>query len=106
WPVGHRIAAVLHALGFAEGRGDGAAIEMIASHHDGSLQSSLLHHIIHGEAELRALAVAQPADARGQSLKLDPLAGEVDPATQDVVVGKEFEDKIVSGVNVRGLAGE
>jgi hypothetical protein len=43
---------------------------------------SLLHQVVHGQPELRALAVAQPADARRQSLELDALARQVDPAAR------------------------
>ncbi len=65
-----------------------------------------LHHVVHGEAEFGALAVAEPADARGESLELDALAGEVDPAAEDAVLREHLEHEIVGGVNVGRIAGE
>ena len=62
-PVGDGVAAVLHRFGLAEGRGDRAAVEMVAAHHDRRLELAALHQIVERQAELRALAVAQPADA-------------------------------------------
>jgi hypothetical protein len=73
---------------------------MIAADYDWRFDLAFLHQIIHRQAELRAFAIAEPADACGQSLKLDALAGEVDPAAQDAVVRKELKNKIICDVNV------
>src|ERR1700683_2492448 len=73
-PIGDRVRAVLHALSLAKRRRHRAAIEMIAANHDRRFDLPLLHQIVYREAELRALAVSQPADTRRQSLKLDALA--------------------------------
>src|ERR1035438_4739874 len=56
-PVGDGVAAVFHGFGLAKGRGDGTAVEMVASHDDGRLELALLHQVVHGEAEFGALAV-------------------------------------------------
>src|SRR5258708_11114872 len=79
---------------------------MIAPHHNGSFQLPLLHQIIDRQTELCALAVAQPADSRRQTLKLDPLAREINPATQNLILRKEFEYQVVGDVNVRRLTRE
>ena len=73
-PVGDGVGAVAHGFGLAERRSDRAGVEVIAADHDGRFQLAVPHQPVHGQAELGALAVAQPADARGQSLKLDALA--------------------------------
>jgi hypothetical protein len=78
--------AVFHALGFAERRRHRTAIEVIAPNHDRRFDLPFLHQIIHRQAELRPLAVSQPADARRQSLKLDALARQINPAAQDTIL--------------------
>src|SRR5271166_1189430 len=105
-PVGDGVAAIFHGFGFSVWRSDRAAVEMVATHDDGRLELASLDHVVHGEAEFGALAVAEPADARGESLKLDALAGEVDPAAEDAVVREHLQDQIVGGVDVGGIAGE
>ena len=64
-PIGHGVAAVFHAFGFAEWRGDRAAIEMIAANYDWGFDLALLHQVIHRQPELCALAVSEPADSCG-----------------------------------------
>ncbi len=64
-PVGDGIGAILHGFRLAIGRGDGATVEMIATDDDGSLKFTLCDQMIQREAELVALSVAEPADARG-----------------------------------------
>ena len=51
--------------------------------------------LVEGEAGLRPLAVAEPADPRRQSLERDAILGHVDPAAQPGVVGEELEDGAV-----------
>ena len=75
-PIGDGVGAVAHGFGFAIGRRHRSGIQMIAPDHDGRFNFSAAHVVVHGEAELGALAVAQPADARGQALELDAVAGE------------------------------
>src|ERR1051326_1534284 len=105
-PISNRIGTIFHGFSLAEGRGDGAAIEVVAAHHDGRFDLAALYQIVDGEAELGALAVAEPADARGQSLEMDTLPGEVDPALENLVVRKHFEHEIVGDRDVGGIAGE
>ena len=87
-PIGDRVAAVEHSFRFAVGRCDRSRVEMVAPDHDGRFDFAAFHQIIHGHAKLGALAVAEPANPRGQSLKLNPLSGELHPARQSLVLGK------------------
>src|SRR5580704_14862703 len=79
---------------------------MIASHDDRRLQLALLHQIVEGKTELGTLAVTQPADAARQTLKLDPLAGKINPAAQNSIAGKHLQHELVRKVNVGGITGK
>src|SRR3546814_5399175 len=65
---------------------------MIAADDDGRFQFAVADHFVEGQAELVALAQADPADARGQALELDALARHVEPVVQVLVVGDQFLD--------------
>src|ERR1035438_9222334 len=60
-------AAILHGLGFAEGGCHRAAIQMVAAHHDGLLDYSLFHQVVHRQSKFCALAIPKPTDAAWQS---------------------------------------
>src|SRR5581483_2882111 len=92
-----------HLFGFAEGRGDGACVEMIASNHDGRLDFPFFYELVHGESELRALAITEPADARGEALEFNALARQVDPALQNLIIWEELEHQVIRDRNVRRL---
>src|ERR1019366_3117511 len=77
---------------------------MIAPNHDRSLDRTFLHQVVDGEAKPRSLAISQPADARWESLELDALAGEFNPAAQAAILGKQFQNKSVGHGDVRRLA--
>src|SRR5271170_6153523 len=79
---------------------------MIAPDDDGCGYFAVAHQFVHGYTELCALAVSEPADARGQALEMDPFLREFDPAAQAAVFGEEIEDQFVGAVNVFGIAGE
>ena len=64
------------------------------------------HHLVEAQAQAVALAVAQPADAGGQALEGDPLAGQGDPAVEGLVVGELLEHGPVGGGDVGGVAGQ
>src|SRR5450759_3203926 len=78
--------AIAHAFGLAKRRGDGAGVQVVAADHDGGLQFSIAHQPVDGEAEFGALAVAQPADARRQALKLNALARQREPSRQSLIM--------------------
>ena len=82
-PIGDGVRAVEHFFRFAIRRGDRAAIEVIAPDHDGRLQFASRDEIVQRQAEFVALAVAEPADARGQSLEAHALLRQLDPARQE-----------------------
>ena len=72
----------------------------------GALTSPLATSSLKRSPALRPLAVAQPADARRQPLELDLLLRQAHPARQMLVLGEEFQDRCVGGVDVLGIAGE
>ena len=56
---------------------------------------------------LVALAVAEPADAGGQALEGDALAGRARASgSMRFVVGEQLQDGLVGAVDVLGVAGE
>ena len=67
----------------------------------GADSSPLATRSLSATPNLRALALAEPADARRQSLEVDALARERDPAAQMRVVGKELEHQLVGARDVR-----
>src|ERR1700692_1331668 len=77
---------------------------MIASDDDGRLDRAFFYKIIDCEAEPRALAIAEPADAGGQSLKLNALASEFNPSAQAAVLGEKLQHKIVGNSDIGSLA--
>src|SRR6266542_6003844 len=103
-PIGDGVAAVPHAFGLAKGRCHRAAVEVVASHHHRRLELAELHEAIDRQAELGALAVTQPADARGQSLEADALLRQFDPAAQAEILGKHLQHQLVAHGNVARCA--
>ena len=79
---------------------------MIASDHDRRREPPLPHHPVEAQAEARALAVSEPADARRQSLEPDVLPRQWNPAMEPRVVGELFQRRGVGGVDVLRLARE
>src|SRR6266436_2963819 len=79
---------------------------MVAADDDRRLDLALRHHRVEGEADARALAEAEPADACRQSLELDLLARHVEPVVEMAVAGDEFLDPRVGAVDVLRLARE
>src|SRR5215216_2294732 len=79
---------------------------MVAPDHDGSRDKTVGHQLVEAEACPVALACPEPADACGEALELDLLAGLRDPTHQTLVVRKELQDRIVRRRYVRLLARE
>ena len=79
---------------------------MIAADHDRTAELAGGDHFVDAQAESGALPEPQPADARRQPLLRDPIAGEADPAAEDVVVGEHLEHQVVQAVDVLAPAGE
>jgi hypothetical protein len=72
-PVCDRITAVAHALGLAVRRRHRTGVEVIAADDDRRLDAVLANQLIQFQPEPRAIAVAEPADARRQPLKPLPI---------------------------------
>src|SRR5665647_1724424 len=79
---------------------------MVAADHDRSGQLAARHEVVERHAELRAVALAEPADARGEPLKVHLLARERDPPRELRVVREELENQLVGAVEILGIAGE
>src|SRR5207244_3782983 len=72
----------------------------------GSLHNALAHQLVECQPGFVALAVAQPADTRGQPLEMDFLAGQRDPAFQRSILREEFENSLVGAIDIFGVARE
>src|SRR5579875_3797586 len=105
-PIGDGIGPVAHGFRLAIGRRNGTAIEMVAADYDGSLQFAAGDQTVERETEFIALAVAEPADARGQALIADTFPRKPDPACQNFVFGKHFQDELIGAMNVGRLSGK
>ncbi len=81
-PVGDRVGAVAHRLRLAVRRGDRAGVEVVAPDHDRRRDATRANQLVDRQAGLRAIAVAEPADAGGQPLEGDPLGRQLEPALQ------------------------
>ena len=79
---------------------------MIAPDHDRCLDFAALHQLVHRDAKLSAFAVTEPANSRGQSLKLNPLLSELHPARQRLVFRKQFEREFVCARDVAGITAQ
>ncbi len=72
----------------------------------GAFDLAAPHQFVEGQPRLVALAIAQPADARGQPLEVDALARHAHPAGEGLVLREEAQDLLVGAVDVFGIAGE
>ena len=106
WPIGNGVAAIRHGLRFAIWRCDRSTIEMIAADDDGSFQPAVRNHAVHFESEARAFAVTEPANARGETLKLDALPRQCDPARDIRIIGEQSADEFVGRCDVGGISGK
>lgn len=79
---------------------------MVAADGQRGAQGAVGDHLVEALTGLVALAVAEPADAGGQALEVDPLTGQLDPAGQRLILGEEVEDRLVGGGDVPGVAGQ
>ena len=77
---------------------------MVAADDDRRFDSACAHELVEAQSGSRALAVANPADARGQPLEVDPLAGRLDPAHQGVVIRELLDHRAVGYGDVVRIA--
>ena len=79
---------------------------MIASDDDGGTDAPVGDRIVERQPGPGALAVTEPADARGQPLPGDLLLRHLDPAGEVLVLREEVHNDAVRFVDVVGIAGE
>ncbi len=72
----------------------------------GALHLALGDEAVDRQAELRPIAVAKPADARGQAELRDTLASEAHPAREPRVVGEHTQQLVVEHGDVAFVARE
>ena len=92
WPVGHGVGTVLHGFGFTVGARDRAGVQVVTTDNHRRRQLAAAYHLVERQAQLGALAQANPADTCWQALEADALAGHVQPVVQVGVVGDQFFD--------------
>ena len=71
-PVGDGVGAVAHGLGLAVRAGHRAGVEVIAADDDRRRHLARRDELVEAKPGLRAIAVAEPADARGEALDRRP----------------------------------
>src|SRR4030095_14207079 len=79
WPVGDRVTTIGHRFSFPKRRRDRAGVEVVTTNHNRSAELTASDKFVHRHTELGTRAIAEPANARRQSLKLNPLSGELHP---------------------------
>ena len=79
---------------------------MVAADDDRGLDLAVAYELVEEQARLVPLAVAEPADARGQPLEVDELARRVEPPVQVLVVGEELLERRVGDGDVLGVTGQ
>ena len=77
---------------------------MVAADDDGRSDLAAADEVVDRLAELRTLAVAQPAHASGEPLERNPLLGEADPTYERLVVREELPHEPVRAPDVCRLA--
>src|SRR5438309_10970692 len=105
-PAGDGVAPVAHRLGLAEGGRHRARVEVIAADDDRRPELAATDELVDRFTELGALAVAEPAHARGQTLERHALAREPDPARQRLVLAEELEHEPVGAADVLPITRE
>ena len=105
-PVRDRVGAVAHRLGLAVRRGDRARVEVVAPDHDRRLDAAGPDEVVDRKPRPRTVAVAEPADPRGQPLERDPLRRQLEPPLQQLVAGEEPPQRLVDHRDVGRVPGQ
>src|SRR5476651_794339 len=103
-PVGHCVGAVLHGFGFAVRACHRAGVQVVTADHDRCRQLAAADHFVKGQAQLGALAQANPADTGWQALERNTFTCHVQPVVQVCVVRDQLFDLGVGLVDVFGVA--
>src|SRR5205814_8922015 len=105
-PVRHGVAYVAHVLRLGERRGDRTRVEVISADADRRFERAFCDEVIGPLAKRGALAIAEPADPRRESLEGHPISCKPDPPRERAVLREELEPEVVGAMDVRGIAGE
>src|SRR5438067_9458549 len=105
-PVADGVRSVAHRLGLAVGRRHRSRIEVVASDDDGRLDLPRLHQLVERQSRARALAVAEPSDARRKPLELHVLRRHGHPQFQMRIAGKQIEYRLVRNGDVGRISRE
>src|SRR5882757_4719973 len=103
-PISDCVGAVQHAFRLSIRRGDRTSVEVIAADDDRRRDFAATYQLIDGQAELGSLAVAEPANASRQALKVNSFASQLDPTLERLVFRKEGEHQLVGLANVFRIA--
>src|SRR5262249_28364453 len=98
--------SVAHRLGLAVGRGDGARVEVIPPDHHRCLDLSAANELVDRQTSLRTVAVAKPADPRGQPLERNPPGRHAEPPLQKRIVRRQLPPPVVDRCDVSRIAGQ
>src|SRR5882724_473101 len=79
---------------------------MIAADCDRGFEMRTFDEIVYCFTHLGAFPITKPTDARRQSLKMNAIACEPNPAVQRSIIRKEFESEIVGFAYVVRITGE
>ena len=79
---------------------------MIAADHDRSRHRPRADELVDREPGAGAIAVAEPADPGGQPLERHPFRGQLEPALQQHVLGKQPPQLLVDRGDVGRIAGQ
>src|SRR5579884_2519947 len=79
---------------------------MIAADDDRRFELAACHQFVEAQSRFCAVAESKPADARGQTLERNTLLRHCNPASQRRILRKEFEQLVVTALDVRRIAGE
>src|SRR5258707_18170 len=79
---------------------------MIAADDDGRFDFARADQIVEEEPDLGSVAIAEPTNARGQTLVGHPRARELDPSNEIGVVAHRAEDHLVGRRDVGRVPGE
>src|SRR5581483_2514369 len=86
--------------------GDRAGVEMVTPNHDRPTELPSGHQLVEAKAREVALAVAEPADAGREPLKLHLLARQADPARDVLLIAEQLQNRLVRAADVGGIAGQ
>src|SRR6185369_17449856 len=98
--VGDSVRSVFHRFSFTKRRRHRTGVEMIAPDRNWRFEIATLDEIVDRLAHLGTLAVTEPADTRRQSLEVNAIARQTQPAIQRAIVRKHLEGEIVGLANV------